>query len=132
MSSQQLMHKCITKSLHVKVPVAPHLGFFLVWNPLKQASSVWLVQDTPGWDDFGTHGLICHPHLQQYQWWHHQLPTLDVASGPKPGMVIYGHPAGTGHQRTSERQTDPTPVCQDKSKFKNFDDFEGLTSFKRF
>ena len=31
-------------------------------------------------------------------------PILDVASGPKPGMVIYGHPG-----RTSEHQTGPTP-----------------------
>ena len=62
---------------------------------------------------------------------------MDLASGPKPGMVIYGHPAGTGHQRTSECQTrtGPTPNILNKPKFGNFDDFEGLsglTSFKWF
>ena len=76
-------------------------------------------------DVFGTHGLICHPHLQQHQWWHHQLPTLDIASGPKPGMVIFGHPAG--HQNHQVTETGPTPICQNKPKFWNFKGLTGLT-----
>ena len=53
-------------------------------------------------------------------------PILYVAGGPKPGMVIYGRPARTGHQRTSERQTGPTPNILNKPKFGNFDGLNGF------
>ena len=46
------------------------------------------------------------------------------SNGPLPGMVLW----------SSNVQTGPTP-SQDKPKFGNFEDFEGLTgltSFKRF
>ena len=52
-------------------------------------------------------------------------PILDVASGPNPGMIIYGP------GRTSEHQTGPTPIL-DKPNLEIFEDVAGLTSFKWF
>ena len=93
---------------------------------LKQASSVQLVQDTPGclWNPW-TH---LSPTSAVTPVMTPNAPNLDVAGSPKPGMVIYGHPAGTGHQRTSECQTrtGPTPNILNKLKFGNF---HGLNSF---
>ena len=45
-----MANKCITQGqLHLWAPVAPHQGLLQVRNPLDQAASVILVQDTPGW-----------------------------------------------------------------------------------
>ena len=131
MSSQQSMHykmhNTVTASEGSRGTTSRSSWFRICWNKPLVSSWSRIPQD----DVFRTHGLICHPHLQQHQWWHHQLPTLDVTSGPKPGMVIYGCPAGTGHQNVKTPNR-PTPICQDKPKFRHFEDFEGLTSFKWF
>ena len=112
--------------------MAPCLGFFKVRNPLKQASSVQLVQDTPGWisehmDSSVTH--ICSNTTDD------TISSSSVAGGPNPGMVISGQEqdirtsgclpsAGTGHQNVRTK-TGPTPI-QDKPKFGNFEDLNGF------
>ena len=106
-------------------PVTPRLGPWLVRNPLDQAASVILIQATPGWKVFRTHGSSGLPHLHQCQWWHLQLLFFRL-------MALYL--AWSSGLLMSGFQTGPTP-SQDKPKFGNFEDFEGLTGltgFKRF
>ena len=131
------------KSLHQWTPVTPRLRLFKVRNPLEQASSVFLVQATPGWtlEHMASHlaptsasTIVMSPSAPH-----------PVAGGPKP---CYGHLVRnwtSDHQdifsqqeqdirmsRTSESssfQTGLTPIFQDKPKFGNFGSLNGLNGF---
>ena len=74
--------------LHLWAPVAPCQGPLQVRNPLDQAASVILVQDTPGWMDFGTHGISSGSHICINARMTPANPLLS-SNGPLPGMVIW-------------------------------------------
>ena len=117
-----------TESLHVKVPVAPHLGFSwsrIPWN--KPLVSGWsrIPQDV-----FGTHGKLS------------LAPTSTATPVMTPSALSSSHSRWPnpwyGHiwssSRTSEHQitkTDPTPI-QNRPKFGNLCWFWKINQFNQF